>query len=77
MSLLCSAVGEKFKRTLRKIPTAPYMESVKDLNADKQLESIDPDVYTFYRPSSVNLMNRKCKSLMRMNTFQIYQIPIT
>ena len=63
MSLLCSAVAEKFRRTLRKIPTAPYMESVKDLNADKQLESIYPGVYTFLSALSSEPYEQKVQIL--------------
>ena len=73
MTVICHyyavAVAKKCKKTLRKIPTAPYLESVKELNADKQLESIDPDVYTFLSVFSSELYEQKCKSSMHMNTF--------
>ena len=39
------------------------MESVKDLNVDKQLESIDPDVYTFLSALSSEPYEQKVQIL--------------
>ena len=59
MSLLCSTIGKTCRRTLRKIPTAPYLESVKELNADQQLESIYPDIYIYLSVFSSELYEQK------------------